>query len=347
MNFWRHPRTLLLLALCAAAGLAVLASAVPGLIYKIDIVEKGGILVILGVSLNLILGHTGQFSLGHAGFMAVGAFAAAAATNLMGPHDSIWVQQALMLPALLAGGLMAAFVGLLVGIPSLRLRGDYLAIVTLGFGEILFNLLKNAQNAIYQSEYWSGKLPWVGAAAVKVPAPPTLFWTLALCAITLYVCQSLVKSTFGTGLLAVRDNEVAAEACGISAARAKVIAFVVGAFFAGIAGGLFAHSVHSVSPDQFRFDRSFIVVLVVILGGTGRNFAVMGAAIAVTALSESLRFTKDIPGVAGHPQLLEILQNRELFFALILVILMILRPQGVFNGWKKPKFLSAFPRRAQ
>lgn len=344
MNFWRHPRTWLVVGLLAAAGLAALAPWLEAhqLItsYHILVVETAGVSVILGVSLNLILGHTGQFSLGHAGFMAVGAFAAAITTNLLVPviGHSFWLKQLWLAPALLAGGLAAAIAGLAVGIPSLRLKGDYLAIVTLGFGEIVAVLLQNAQNAVSTHDAWSKRLPWVGASAVEVPERPMLFWTLAGCVLVFYVCQSLIKSTYGSGFLAVRDDEVAAQACGISAARAKVTAFVIGAFFAGMAGGLYAHFIGSIIPSGFRFDRSIEVVLIVILGGVGRNFAVVLAAIAVTLLSEGLRKAPDVfPSADGR--VLELLQNRAFFFALILVILMILRPQGLFSGWKKPKFL--------
>ena len=348
MKFPHFPRLWLLAALLAALGMALLAPFMNP--YHVAVIETAGVSIILAVSLNLVLGHTGQFSLGHAGFMGVGAFAAAAATNLLAAraglqsgleslHLAPWLaKQVLVAPALLAGGLVAALLGLLVGIPSLRLKGDYLAIVTLGFGEILAGELQYGQNTINKSEALREQLPWVGASSVEVPERAMLFWTLALVAITLYVCQSLVKSSFGLGLLAVRDNEVAAESCGISATRAKITAFTIGAFFAGLAGGLFAHFNGAVSPGGFRFDRSMEVVLIVILGGLGRNHAVVAAAIGVTLLSEGLRQTPKLFPTASGP-LLEILQNRAFLFALLLVILMIVRPQGLFSGWRKPKLL--------
>src|SRR6185437_3821968 len=188
--------------------------------------------IILAVSLNLINGHTGQFSLGHAGFMAVGGYTAAKFTltfeqqfNQMLPHQ---LQPIFFLTALILGGLVAAVVGLAVGVPSLRLRGDYLAIVTLGFGEIIRVIFQNMDS--------------VGAASglKGIPNYTNLFWVWGGAAVTVYVIGSLVQSTYGRGFIAVHDDEVAASAMGINPTRYKVTAFVVGAFFAGIAGGLYA-----------------------------------------------------------------------------------------------------------
>lgn len=340
--FTSHPRLWLLAALMAAAGLAALSPAMNP--YHITVVGGICVAIILAVSLNLVLGHTGQFSLGHASFMSVGAFTATAAANLIGRHDGLVAAHALLIASLLAGGLMAALAGLLVGLPSLRLKGDYLAIVTLGFGEMLVVLLQNAKNAITLDPAWRARLPWVGSSSIEIPYTlgipkyAVLFWALALAAITLYVCQSLVKSAFGLGLAAVRDNEIAAESCGISATRAKVLAFTIGAFFAGLAGGLFAHATRAINPDAFGFNRSMEVVLIVILGGIGRNWAVAAAAIGVTLLAAGLRKLPDLfPSASGTT--LEVLQNPALLFAVLLVVLMIVRPQGLFSGWKKPTLL--------
>src|SRR5882724_3243552 len=189
--------------------------------YYLGIAIDVAINIILAVSLNLINGHTGQFSLGHAGFMAVGGFTAAKLTLLTSP--------ALYPLSLALGGVAAALVGLAVGVPSLRLRGDYLAIVTLGFGEIIRVVFQNMEA--------------VGAASglKGIPGFTNLFWAWSLAAVTVFTVGCLVNSTYGRGFIAVHDDEVAAGAMGINPTRYKVTAFVIGAFFAGVAGGLYAH----------------------------------------------------------------------------------------------------------
>jgi branched-chain amino acid transport system permease protein len=214
--------------------------------------------------------------------------------------------------ALLAGGLLAAVAGLLVGVPSLRLRGDYLAIVTLGFGEIIRVIFQNT-DAVGASRGLGG-----------IPAYTNFFWTFALAAITIYVIASLVDSTYGRGFLAVRDDEVAAEAMGINTTKYKVIAFVLGAFFAGIAGGLYAHYITYITPEGFNFLKSVDVVVMVILGGMGSTLGVTAAAVLLTVLNEFLR---------------EAEEYRMIIFALLLIIMMIVRPQGLIGdlAWMRGK----------
>ncbi|MBI5774149.1 MAG: branched-chain amino acid ABC transporter permease [Verrucomicrobia bacterium] len=253
--------------------------------YFLDVTLGIGINIILAVSLNLINGYTGQFSLGHAGFMAVGGYASAMFTIHWGPpvlaalggEKSVFAVSALFLGALLLGGLLAAVTGFLVGAPSLRLRGDYLAIVTLGFGEIIRVILQNTES--------------VGASRglTGVPAYTTLFWTFAFAALTIYVVVCLMKSTYGRGFIAVHDDEIAAEAMGINTTRYKITAFVLGAFFAGIAGGLYGHFKQYLNPDGFNFMKSFDIVVMVILGGMGNTVGVVIAAILLTILPEVLR----------------------------------------------------------
>jgi branched-chain amino acid transport system permease protein len=259
---------------------------------------------VLAVSLNLINGHTGQFSLGHAGFMAVGGYTAAVVSIHLGPLLPPGLQPLVFLPALLLGGVLAAAVGLGVGIPSLRLRGDYLAIVTLGFGEIIRVVLQNME--------FVG-----GASGLKdIPKYTTLGWTFALAAMTVYVVAALVNSTYGRGFIAVHDDEVAASAMGINPTRYKVTAFVVGAFWAGIAGGLYAHHKQFLSPTGFDFMKSIDIVVMVILGGMGRTAGVIAAAILLTLLPEFLRGFADI---------------RMILYSLMIIGIMMLRPQGLFS----------------
>lgn len=280
--------------------------------YYLGVAIDVGINVILAVSLNLINGHTGQFSLGHAGFMAVGAYAAAKFTLVFSPQVADKLHPALFFVALILGGLMAALVGLVVGVPSLRLRGDYLAIVTLGFGEIIRVVFQNMDS--------------VGAASglKDIPNYTNLFWVFAAGAITVYVIGCLVHSTYGRGFIAVRDDEVAASAMGINPTRYKVIAFVVGAFFAGIAGGLYAHHKQFLSPTGFDFMKSIDIVVMVILGGMGRTAGVIVAAVLLTLLPEYLRGFSDY---------------RMIIYSLLIIILMMARPQGLFafGPLKMPK----------
>lgn len=268
--------------------------------YYLGVVIDVGIAIILATSLNLINGHTGQFSLGHAGFMAVGGYFAAWISITAGAFASaVWFFPL----ALIAGGLLAAFVGLLVGVPSLRLRGDYLAIVTLGFGEIIRVVAQNTEA--------------VGAASGMkgIPKLTTLGWTFGCAAITIYAITALVNSTYGRGFIAVHDDEIAAESNGVDTTRTKVTAFVTGAFFAGIAGGLYAHHKQFLSPTGFDWLKSIDIVVMVILGGMGRTVGVIAAAILLTLMPEFLRDFSDY---------------RMILYALLIILLMLLRPAGLF-----------------
>ncbi|TLD70064.1 branched-chain amino acid ABC transporter permease [Phragmitibacter flavus] len=278
--------------------------------YYLGIAIDCGIAIILATSLNLVNGHTGQFSLGHAGFMAVGGYAAAKFSLVVVPLTPPELQPLIFVAALILGGLLAALAGLIVGVPSLRLRGDYLAIVTLGFGEIIRVIVQNMES--------------VGAASglKGIPKFTTFGWTFVLVGITIYVIASLVNSTYGRGFIAVNDDEVAASSMGINPVRYKVTAFVAGAFFAGIAGGLYAHHKQFLAPTGFDFFKSVDIVVMVVLGGMGRTAGVVLAAILLTLLPEFLRQFSDY---------------RMIIYALLIIGLMLLRPQGLFtlSGKKK------------
>ena len=302
------PHLALLLALFAAFGISFFSDRIDP--YHLDVLIGVGINIILAVSLNLVNGYTGQFSLGHAGFMSVGAYAAAATSLFIAPRllDAAAagpLQQGLLfLAALTAGGLGAALAGLLVGVPSLRLKGDYLALVTLGFGEIIRVMFQNV-------EFLGGALGLNG-----IPGYTTFFWVLTFVAITIFVVTCLVHSTFGRGFLATRDDEIASEAVGLNTTRYKIIAFVVGAFFAGIAGGLYGHFKLTITPTGFDFTKSIEIVVMVILGGMGNTVGVILAAILLTLLPELLR---------------PVAEYRMIIYSMLLVILMLVRPQGLFN----------------
>ena len=314
--------------LLAALILAGLASAVSSSIdpYFLDVVMGVGVSVVLASSLNLINGFTGQFSLGHAGFMAVGAYTSAMLSTVVAPRlgwNPLLLQWVFFPMSLIAAGLLAAVAGLAVGAPSLRLKGDYLAIVTLGFGEIIRVVLQN-MDAVGGARGLTG-----------VPAYSNLFWTFGTAALTVYTVWALLNSTHGRGFLAVADDEVAAEAMGLDTTRYKITAFGIGSFFAGVAGGLYAHLKGYLNPGGFSFDKSIEIVVMVILGGMGRHAGVVFAAILLTLLPEGLRElgSRSVPNpFGGAPWSLDwIKEMRMILYSLMLNLLMLMRPQGLFH----------------
>src|SRR5881628_3894957 len=223
--------------------------------YLYRILVLCGLNAILALSLNLVNGITGQFSIGHAGFMAVGAYASAAYTVyavplMLGAEASKggWVAAAAFLLAILVGGLVSAVAAFLVGLPSMRLRGDYLAIVTLGFGEIIRVAILN--------------IPQVGGARgfAGVPQRTNLAWVLGGAWVTFVLIRNLMRSYHGRALLAIREDEIAAEALGVPTTRYKITAFVIGAFFAGMAGALFSHYTY-LHTNSFTFMKSIEVII--------------------------------------------------------------------------------------
>ena len=267
--------------------------------------------VILALSLNLVNGITGQFSIGHAGFMAVGAYVSAAFTVYAAPRlfgvttaTGSLAAAGPFIAALLLGGLAAAIAGLLVGLPSMRLRGDYLAIVTLGFGEII-------RVAILNIDAVGGARGFAG-----IPQRTDLAWAAAVAALTFIVIRNLVRSYHGRALLAIREDEIAAEALGVPTTRYKVSAFVVAAFFAGVSGGLFSHYTY-LHTNSFTFMKSIEVIVMVVLGGMGSLIGSVLGAFLLTALPEMLRFAS---------------AERLIIYSLLLIVLMISRPQGILGN---------------
>jgi len=313
-----RTKIILIASLLACAGLSGLIGKINP--YYFDILISIGINIILATSLNLVNGYTGQFSLGHAGFMAVGAYGSAWLTLTFGYllGASTFGTTTVFFLALAAGGLFAAIAGLAVGIPSLRLRGDYLAIVTLGFNEIIKGIIQNQE--------FLGAQTGLG----NIVQHTNFFWTFGFAALTIYVVLNLVRSTYGSGFLAVRDDEIAAEAMGINTTKYKVLAFVIGAFFAGIAGGLYAHFKQFIHPEGFNFLTSVDIVVMVILGGMGSTWGVVFAAVLLTILPEFLRTLAHLPGMPEKFQ--GLVENRMIFYSLLLIILMLTRPQGLFGG---------------
>lgn len=270
--------------------------------YILRIVINCGIAIILGLSLNLVNGCAGQFSLGHAGFMGVGAYTSIMLTTLSNVE---FFQSPMGVGiAVVAGGLMAAVAGYIVGLPSLRLKGDYLAIVTLGFGEIIRIIFLN--------------LEFVGGARGMpgIPRASNFFWVYLWAIVTFVILFRLIKSSTGRAILSVRENEIAAEAMGIDVAHYKVVAFVVSSFFAGVAGGLFAHYQGFIDPSTFNFNRSVEVVIMVVMGGMGSFTGALLGALIVTLLPEVLRVFSEY---------------RMVIFSASLVIVMLWRPMGIMG----------------
>jgi branched-chain amino acid transport system permease protein len=268
-----------------------------------------GINVILAVSLNVVNGFTGQFSIGHAGFMAVGAYTAAKITYAMRGTDILGLSaglsdQVVFLVALLAGMVTAAGAGIVVGMPSLRLRGDYLAIVTLGFNEIIRVIIENT--------------PFLGQATgiSGLPLRTNLVWVGAGVMATLVMARRLAGSTHGRALLAIREDEVAAEAMGVDTTGYKVRAFVISSAFAGLAGGLLVHLIQLCTPRSFTFVKSIEVVVMVVLGGMG---SVTGSVISALVLSFALEGLREAQ------------QYRMVMYSLLLIVLMLTRPTGLFG----------------
>jgi branched-chain amino acid transport system permease protein len=286
--------------------------------YVTRVVMLAGVAVTLAVSLNLINGFTGQFSIGHAGFMAVGAYSSAYFSVNYGASlaESIggtpgWLVSLAL--ATLVGALVAAVAGLLVGVPSLRLKGDYLAIVTLGFGQIIVVLINNIESV-------GGARGYSGIPIVK-----SFFWIFLVAVVTIAVVYNIVHSAFGRALISIREDELAAEAMGVNTTRYKVLAFVISSAMAGAGGVLLAHFDGYLNPKSFEFIRSFEILIMIILGGLGSIVGSILGAILLTVLPEALR------GFAEY---------RMVIYSLLLIILMITRPQGLlgnadpFKGWR-------------
>lgn len=300
--------------------------------YGVTVLRRVGVFIIAAVSLNIVNGFTGQFSMGHAGFMAIGGYIAAATTYYGSLYfhgevgDSAFASAGvgLMLGGILLGAIVAAGLGYLVGLPSLRLRGDYLAIVTLGFGEIIRVLLELTGSQVTSAEELRAnplgvlaKFPLNGPTGFfGTPAYATVFWIFLFVAITCVVAYRVKQSSSGRAFLSIREDEIAARAMGIDLTKYKVRAFVLAAFFGGVAGALFAHTGDNPSPTIAGFQRSFDVIIIVVLGGLGSISGAVLAAIILTVLPEALR---------------EVEQYRLIVYALLLIGMMILRPKGLFG----------------
>ena len=291
-----------------------------------------GIAIVLAGSLNVVNGLAGQFSIGHAGFMLAGAYASSWLTfyGSMQLWDSVRVHggflgsgDMLFLLGCLIAGVVAAVFGVIVGLPSLRLRGDYLAIVTLGFGEIMRVLAQITGGQItdplrVKAHSMLELADNLGGAKgfIRIPHYTDLFFVYLFAFVLLVLAFRLKYSSRGRALLAVRENEVAAEAMGIDTTRVKVVAFVMSAFFGGIGGALYAHHVTVINPAELAFQKSIDLVIIVVIGGMGSISGVVIGAVILTILPELFR---------------EFSEYRMIAYALALIIVMLVRPQGIMG----------------
>lgn len=266
--------------------------------------------IILAVSLNLVTGFTGQFSLGHAGFMSIGAYVCAIIMMRMPTTVGFLI-------GLIAGAFAAAFVGILIGIPTLRLKGDYLAIATLGMAEIVRVLFLNMEITN-------------GAAGLNgIPRFANWLWFYFFMVATIIIINNFIRSSHGRACISIREDEIASESMGINTTKYKVMAFALGAFFAGVAGALYASYFYFLKPDLFGFLKSIDILVIVVLGGMG---SITGSIIAAILLALLTTFLQSFTAV------------RMILYAVILVAIMIFRPQGLM-GTKEITDLFKFRRK--
>jgi branched-chain amino acid transport system permease protein len=268
--------------------------------------------IVLAVSLNLVVGLLGELSLGHAGFMSVGLFTGCTVAVLL--HDKLPTVICLPL-CMVIGGLAAALVGLAVGLPALRLGGDYLAIVTLGCGEIIKNIMTNLE---ISGTALRGALG-IDTSSVQRSSKQLLPYAIALVLLTMLVIMNFKRSKHGRAIMAIRDNRIAAEATGVNVVYYKLMVFMLAAFFAGAAGVLYGYSLPVVKADAFGYNMSIEILVIVVLGGMGNIGGSILAAIVLRALPEALRSFSDY---------------RMLAYSVLLIAIMLLNENKRFKAWK-------------
>ena len=289
--------------------------------YQSTVLEQVGIYIILAVSLNIATGYLGQLPLGHAGFMSVGGYGCAIfivhMMETLGVTARDFVTGSpvcglLFVGGLLVGGLCAAVCGLIIGIPALRLKGDYLAIITLAFSEIIRVVMLNIDSVL------GFKLTGGAAGLTGIPGYTSFLNVFVVVAVVCFLIHTMMKSRHGRAILAIRDNEIAAEATGVNTTYYKTLAFVVSAFFAGVAGGLYAGCIGVLQPAVFGFMKSIEILVMVVLGGMGSMLGSVISATFLTILPEALRAFSEY---------------RMIVYAVVLILVMIFRPQGLLGSY--------------
>ncbi|WP_321973907.1 branched-chain amino acid ABC transporter permease [Paratractidigestivibacter sp.] len=290
--------------------------------YQSGVLEQVGIYIIMAVSLNIATGYLGQLPLGHAGFMSVGGYAGALFIIHMMPVFGVSTKAmascadpaaiALFACGVIFGGICAAICGVIIGIPALRLKGDYLAIITLGFAEIIRVVINNIDGVI-------GFDLTGGAKGLSgIPGYTNFLNVFLVVAIVIFLIHTMMKSRHGRAILAIRDNEIAAEASGVNTTYYKTLAFVASAFFAGVGGALYAGCIGVMDPSKFGFMKSVEILVMVVLGGMGSMLGSVVSATVLTILPEALRAFSEY---------------RMVVYAVVLIIVMIFRPQGLLGSY--------------
>ena len=277
--------------------------------YVMQVIMLAGIYIIMTESLNVLNGMTGLSSLGQAGFMSVGAYVSAILTTYLLPVSdmSAPLKVILFLVATVIAGAVSALCGLVIGVPALRLRGDYLAIVTLGFCEVIRAIWR-----IVPSDIAGGAYGLTG-----IPQLANFFWVFVFTLLVIYFCRNYMDSSFGRACMAIRDNEIAANAMGINCFAYKAVAFATSAFIAGVAGSLYAHLLSYIHPDVFSYSKSSDFLVYLYAGGVGSISGSMLGAFCLTVLPEVLRFLDDW---------------RLVIYGLLLLCIILFRPTGLFGG---------------
>ena len=289
--------------------------------YQTTVIEQIGIYIIMAVSLNVATGYLGQLPLGHAGFMSVGGYSCAIFIIRMMPVFDLNMRSfvtgepmavVLFVVGVLFGGLMAGLSGLIIGIPALRLKGDYLAIITLGFAEIIRVVMLNIDGVV------GFELTGGAKGLTGIPSYTNFLNTFIVVGIVLFLIHTMMKSRHGRAILAIRDTEIAAEATGVNTTYYKTLAFVVSAFFAGVGGALYAGCIGVMAPAKFGFMKSIEILVMVVLGGMGSMLGSVLSATVLTILPEALRAFADY---------------RMVVYAVVLILVMIFRPQGLLGTY--------------
>jgi len=279
--------------------------------YQSTVLMEVGIFIIMAVSLNIATGYLGQLPLGHAGFMSVGGYGCA--IFIMRVSDATGLSAgALFIPGLIFGGICAAICGVIIGIPALRLKGDYLAIITLGFAEIIRVFMQNIDGVIGMDLTGGAK------GLTGIPKYSSVVNVFIVVMVVCFLIHTMMKSRHGRAILSIRDNEIAAESCGINTTYYKTMAFVMSAFFAGVAGGLYAGCIGVMAPAKFGFMKSIEILVMVVLGGMGSMLGSVISASVLTILPEALRAFSEY---------------RMVVYSLVLIIVMIFRPKGLLGTY--------------
>ncbi|MDO5145019.1 MAG: branched-chain amino acid ABC transporter permease [bacterium] len=317
----------------------LLLAALAGVLYYIDgnsskyiirITRLCAINIVLALSMNLVQGFTGIFSLGHAGFMAIGAYTVALLTIPLKKKATIFMLEPLIAPldtlnlpfgvALLLGGLLAAGIAFFIGLPCLRLRGDYLAIATLGFSEIIRIVITNAQSLTN------------GAQGLKsIPATANIWWCYGIALATIVLIGLLISSSYGRAMKAIREDDIAAESMGIPLLKTKMLSFMLSAFLAGVGGGLYASYIGTIGPDVFQVSRTYDILMIVVMGGMGSISGSVLAAFIVTIGQEWLRVLDGpMPFLSFWPET-GVSGMRMVVFSLLLLVIILFFRNGLFG----------------